>query len=1178
MEKENNQKGTSLSVQRPRSPILQASSTVRGSNVKEAQMEFEELIHRKPSKGSVPHTISSKREDSDDSRPKEPGSSTRQVSSTRQAESPSVRQVPRRSNNTSQDIPKTMEESARRTPHSSPDSQKIEKPVPISKTEPSDFPTQQPLHSARKPERQQTTRNSNVKEAQMEFEEFMRQKPQKNETSASYTVPINKDSRQNSREAQSEPFVHRKLPKDETSRVDSSRQKDSGREIMRMGTSARRRTLSRESATYRVVSSGEHNDSEIGDSGNKNSEQKERIQIVVKGGSRQAFGARVKGNEALQDTIRQSDKTGLRAEERANRTGIRLEAAETERMWLEEPTNRGEYNLKRLKEPGTAGFRIAAIEKTEIKLGTLFLTKTAVHGTDAGRGIDEIHDTAGTVAEFAVDNVRIMLAHSLEKDLSRNLGHYHDMLEEMGGERALLQFGVSGKIVNPEDLRRLQQGVNRYLISRYGVGIKGTGTLGYINAWKFIAKNKDSLDEETVNLIRQVFRNTSGSQLLSGRATRLRAINRMGFRRIGRYLRQTDAGYGAFFALTLLSKGRSVLRGSIYAIRAVGKVTMRATLIAAKAAAKASVKAAKAAAKFVPNSVKTNPRVVKGMEKGKKVVANGKTAAGKGKKLFDRAANPFREFRTHYREFRRDPFGVRAGMHHVGDRAKDAVVGRLEKTFLKKPIYFAKKVFYVPKIIGSAIAKATAAVSSFVTAIINLILIAALLLAGFLMLTTLISFLVSMIADLFNFAGNEEEIVNAALEQIEESYQGQVESIAALQSRYRNVSVSYEDIKDFGEYEGNDISISETTNSAELLAMATVYFDFDLEDAGKQRVKDYIRKLYNGSHQLTIIENPQVLTNANGEEYTVYDADVTLTTYYFNDLFDCELSDSPGFLHTGTIVAGTTIEVPQTFEQCITVTEYDKWVNSWGVAPGTNQRLISEVWTEQGQPFDNGLAYITTGSEKRYLIAMVDTFGVVGDYVDIYLANGTVLPCVLADAKSRGDANITDWGHVTGNAVSVLEMEVQSSVFQQHGNPGSAQWWPELSSRVVKVVNGGSYFANPSGPSSALTSTAQVIINTARNQLGKPYVYGATGPDSFDCSGLVQYCYAAAGISIPRTAEAIADEGQAVSTPQPGDICCTPGHVGIYIGNDQMIEAQQDGVPICVSQVRADKFVRFASE
>ena len=100
-------------------------------------------------------------------------------------------------------------------------------------------------------------------------------------------------------------------------------------------------------------------------------------------------------------------------------------------------------------------------------------------------------------------------------------------------------------------------------------------------------------------------------------------------------------------------------------------------------------------------------------------------------------------------------------------------------------------------------------------------------------------------------------------------------------------------------------------------------------------------------------------------------------------------------------------------------------------------------------------------------------------------------------------------------------------------------------------------------------STGNAIVDAAYSQIGVPYVWGGTTPYvGLDCSGLVQYCYRQAGKSIPRTSGSILAGGTIVSDPQPGDICWTPGHVAIYIGNGQMIEAQQTGVPVKVSKVR----------
>ena len=107
-------------------------------------------------------------------------------------------------------------------------------------------------------------------------------------------------------------------------------------------------------------------------------------------------------------------------------------------------------------------------------------------------------------------------------------------------------------------------------------------------------------------------------------------------------------------------------------------------------------------------------------------------------------------------------------------------------------------------------------------------------------------------------------------------------------------------------------------------------------------------------------------------------------------------------------------------------------------------------------------------------------------------------------------------------------------------------------------------------------STGNAIVDAAYSQIGVPYVWGGTTPYvGLDCSGLVQYCYRPAGKSIPRTSGSILAGGTIVSDPQPGDICWTPGHVAIYIGNGQMIEAQQTGVPVKVSKVRVVYYVRY---
>ncbi|OMQ13860.1 hydrolase, partial [Modestobacter sp. VKM Ac-2676] len=101
---------------------------------------------------------------------------------------------------------------------------------------------------------------------------------------------------------------------------------------------------------------------------------------------------------------------------------------------------------------------------------------------------------------------------------------------------------------------------------------------------------------------------------------------------------------------------------------------------------------------------------------------------------------------------------------------------------------------------------------------------------------------------------------------------------------------------------------------------------------------------------------------------------------------------------------------------------------------------------------------------------------------------------------------------------------------------------------------------------------AATAVSTAMAQRGKPYVWAAAGPGSFDCSGLVQYAYAAAGIKVPHSSRAQATMGRAVSRGelQPGDVIAfySPvSHVGIYIGNGQMVHAPTSGDVVKVASI-----------
>ncbi|MGK5114027.1 MULTISPECIES: C40 family peptidase [unclassified Geodermatophilus] len=110
------------------------------------------------------------------------------------------------------------------------------------------------------------------------------------------------------------------------------------------------------------------------------------------------------------------------------------------------------------------------------------------------------------------------------------------------------------------------------------------------------------------------------------------------------------------------------------------------------------------------------------------------------------------------------------------------------------------------------------------------------------------------------------------------------------------------------------------------------------------------------------------------------------------------------------------------------------------------------------------------------------------------------------------------------------------------------------------------------GPVVADSAAAQKAIDAAMAQRGKPYVWAAEGPGSFDCSGLVLYAYKAAGIGLPHSSRLQSQMGRTVSRAEarPGDLVAfySPvSHIGIYLGNGQMVHAPTSGDVVKVASV-----------
>nr|WP_042179007.1 C40 family peptidase [Kibdelosporangium sp. MJ126-NF4]CEL13570.1 hypothetical protein [Kibdelosporangium sp. MJ126-NF4]CTQ99256.1 hypothetical protein [Kibdelosporangium sp. MJ126-NF4] len=145
---------------------------------------------------------------------------------------------------------------------------------------------------------------------------------------------------------------------------------------------------------------------------------------------------------------------------------------------------------------------------------------------------------------------------------------------------------------------------------------------------------------------------------------------------------------------------------------------------------------------------------------------------------------------------------------------------------------------------------------------------------------------------------------------------------------------------------------------------------------------------------------------------------------------------------------------------------------------------------------------------------------------------------------------------------------------QRSGFPYAYQQWAQLAADLVQRHGGGLTCVTPGWPH------IEAAIQHATAQVGKPYVWGATGPDAYDCSGLMLASWAATGVTLNRTSRDQWRNGDPYPLDQAtrGDLLFwsydgTPAgihHVAMYLGDGTIIEAQQTGVPVHIRPVRLD--------
>ena len=214
-------------------------------------------------------------------------------------------------------------------------------------------------------------------------------------------------------------------------------------------------------------------------------------------------------------------------------------------------------------------------------------------------------------------------------------------------------------------------------------------------------------------------------------------------------------------------------------------------------------------------------------------------------------------------------------------------------------------------------------------------------------------------------------------------------------------------------------------------------------------------------------------------------------------------------------------------------------------------------------------AFLTSDSADE-LVQQMTTLDMLAHHT-----NGVVAEVAAAqDAAAQAQA-AADQATATAQA-SLAQLEAQQAEVQKKKAAYEADFarlsaaeqaavTTALAGPALRAPSLGSLPAAP-GPEAA------VAVKTALAQVNDPYVWGASGPDGFDCSGLTSYAYAAAGVALPHSSRAQSTLGVEVARAnlQPGDLVFfySPiSHVGIYIGNGMMVHARTFGQPVAVTSV-----------
>jgi cell wall-associated NlpC family hydrolase len=245
-----------------------------------------------------------------------------------------------------------------------------------------------------------------------------------------------------------------------------------------------------------------------------------------------------------------------------------------------------------------------------------------------------------------------------------------------------------------------------------------------------------------------------------------------------------------------------------------------------------------------------------------------------------------------------------------------------------------------------------------------------------------------------------------------------------------------------------------------------------------------------------------------------------------------------------------------------------------GAAQEHVRGVARSAWTGEGL---NSFQALMTSDSADDFVDRMSTLQMVAGHQNELLGQAAEASVAAAQAQTAAQQAAAE-AKAQYDDVAAQQAELQAQVDEYQA------LFDQLSAQEQQAAAGASHgndrasrsadrdAAPAGGPVVADSAAAQAAIDTAMAQRGKPYVWAASGPGSFDCSGLTAYAFAAAGVGLPHSSAMQSRMGQAVSRDQlqPGDLVffySPVSHVGIYIGNGQMVHAPTSGDVVKVADI-----------